>query len=273
MSDKSNNELFTSLSDLAYDIKERITEYEYIKLMNLLKVMYERFGELNDTVHEDVDDENVLEIMNDDDPGVVFIPPPQIQVNLPILNVDLLNQDIVLQPLHRPCTCVLGDSQWCNDNLERFIACKNYDTLIQNMPLIKFALHYLQDQNYQHENNLPHIQLEPIGYDIENTNINRDMVIAHISCCLKIINFVSNNRKYKALISLCIFEYNIRNMFYCIKYNKYLESIINKINEFILDEIVIFNWISNIFNINQNILYTYKDIFERVKLQQSLTTL
>lgn len=238
---KSNTELFAFFSDFAYDIKEKITEYEYIQLMEHLKVLFDKINE------NEEENEHQHLIVN----------PPQINVILPEINM---------------CNCLEGQYEWCTNDIASFQSCTNYNSFIAKIPIIKYALHYINIDDEQIDEPLPYLHLETKGNDIDTTEENKNKFLKHIKCCVNLID-LHDNKKYKSLVSLSVFDFCIQNIYFPIKYQNYLVTIIEKVNEFIIDEIVIFEWISNIFNLNGNILYVYKDIFERIYLQNQLTSL
>lgn len=244
---KSNCELFAFLSDFAYDIKDRITEYEYMQLMDHLKVLFDKIKENEYNGDEELEEQPII-------------------VNIPQLNV-ILPDNI--------CNCVRGRYEWCTNDYLSFQLCRNYNSFIEQIPIVTYAFNYinLTDADNQIIEPLPHLYLEGTGYDIEPSEENKSKFLKYIKCCLNLIGIVNTNRKYRTLVALAIFDYCIRNIYYPIINEKYLQALINKVNEFIINEIVIFEWISNLFNIERNILYVYKDIFERLYLQNQLTSL
>jgi hypothetical protein len=268
---KSTIELFAFLSDLSYDIKEKITEYEYMQLMEHLKVLHERF-QTGQSVRQEETNQTV-EMDNQ-------IPNTHTRMDH-IINV-------VLPPLanviNNVCHCRDGHFAWCISSIALMQACRNFNTLIEEMPLIKLALDYkntiieeVETMTINRGQPLLHLQLEPIGENPDMSRIDeiRMKYLLHTYHSLKIIENCKSelSKCSKCIIVIANYEYTIRNIYTVVENKKLLQSGLNKLKEFITKPSTcnVFELISNrIFGLNTNILLTYKDILERIELQQEI---
>jgi hypothetical protein len=165
---KSNTELFAFLSDFAYDIKDKITEYEYMLLMEHLKVLFDKIKNYEEEASAEGEGEGEGEQFEENN---IIIHVPQLNVILP----------------NNTCTCIRGRYEWCTYDYISFQACRNYNTFITQIPIVKYAFNYinLTNENVHIIQPVPHLHLEATGYDIEPNEENRSKFLKYIKIIRK----------------------------------------------------------------------------------------
>ena len=144
------NDLFMSLSEQIYNIKDEIKENDYLQIMNTLKNMYmsykDDYSVLDDDSSESDDDSEESYYNNEND----ISQSQQIDYETDIVyremfEFDEINYetDIVYSNMCQEYTCKCNTLSYqclCNSSLNLFRYCKNYQKILDSFPDIQYIM-------------------------------------------------------------------------------------------------------------------------------------
>lgn len=176
---------FIDMSDMIYEIKDKIIDGEYMKIMEKLRKIREKYIE------------------------------------------DVRGKYI--------CKCEINSENFCSNNFESFITCKNNKYILSIFPILRniiifnsLPLTHNAQKHYYFRSNL---QLEPINIDKEYTELEISKIVSTV---YSLINLMTNiNYKFpKIFISIAIYDYLFKYFGFCQKNTKFCVVIYEKLLEF-----------------------------------------
>ncbi len=168
--------------------------------------------------------------------------------------------------------CFCSDFEFCNNSLIHLSRCRNLNNAIKYNPILELVISIINSNILSYEDlqkiKLPNINLNiniKAICDIEKLNDFYKIQMLFLELVSNIYNLNNNKTDYniriiQALCHIVIFNNNLNNFKYLIESKKYLNTMYNKVTEHINKESVyiLFNDISKLFNLDQNILLIYK---------------
>lgn len=203
------DEEFINMSDMIYEIKDKIIDGEYMKIMDKLTKIREKYIE------------------------------------------DVKGKYI--------CKCKIISENFCSNNFESFITCKNNKYILFIFPILRNIIIYNSlplthntKTKYYFTSNL---QFEPINIDKEYTDLEISIIVSTVYSLINLMTNISYKLP-KIFILIAIYDYLFKNFSFCIKNTRFCIVIYDKLlviyeteRRIVSDDL---NIIENIYNLKDN---------------------
>ena len=241
------NDIFMLLSDKIYDIKDQVSENDYLQIMNMLKDLYitctqcsssdpdyvsedESRDESRDESHDESHDES--DYYSDDDSYDDTYDDTYDEETNDIEEVNY-EKDVVYSYMFEEYICKCNTNTYqclCRSSLNLFRYCKNYQKIVDICPNILFVMKF-HFSNIEYDNKIDfehNISINNIMFSVDEfeqfSNIARLL--------LDFISFSNNYTKRCLILIAC--NYMMKNLYYIINTNNIRFALYDKINEILI---------------------------------------
>jgi hypothetical protein len=185
---------------------------------------------------------------------------------LHIMNLvkQIYDKQQVTDPVKYSYICECDDNTFCYSSIRALQCCKNYTNICLEMPLLSFIIkiHYHPLNKYVNDGTpLPHLQITPIC----NETIDKHKFPIYMGNLLYLAESLDTNITIKSLIVLTLYEYAFQNINYALEHMDFLRAMCNRLNEFIESYSHYYDEITNLYNLNENILCIYKRYLDNIR--------
>lgn len=169
------------------------------------------------------------------------------------------NEDIAGQNI---CKCISGKINFCTSSIESFMTCKNLQHTLIKFPMLRnqLILYSLPNYNLEELYKYNHNQFFKSDLQLEQINIyelseNKEYI--EYSKLLLTLSTNIKGQKQTIFMTIVLYDYIFKNFGFTILHHKYMHTIYNKLNEFILESNTdtakpIIELIKKLYNIHNN---------------------
>jgi hypothetical protein len=162
--------------------------------------------------------------------------------------------------------CECDETTFCYNSIRALQCCKNYTKICLEMPLLPFIIKIYWHPLNKYINDgtqLPHLQITPIF----NETINKYKFTIYMGNLLFLADSLDTNITIKSLIILIFYEYAFQNINYALEHIDFLIVLRIRLNEFIESYSHYYNEITQLYNLDENILHIYKHHLDTIITQ------